>query len=279
MERGAILRIELHHHARQTAPLRVVRVHLLKRRLHRLEDDVHGLRAVDGVYEAELREELHNRHGLRTVGVEPLLYAFRVVVRPPAGLATLEQARFHDLFGAFEHEHATHVRDARHLLLPPSEVVAVAGEAIDEEAPLAALLHGLLEQAHRDLHGHDLALLDVLVYELSFRGATPARSPQKVACGQMLVAVLLHDALALRSLARARPAEDEKDKRTRGARVLRLGELGPQESRVLECGGAPRLNPGAQRGRTRRGHAVLLLVHHAGQGALERARSGLLGVR
>ena len=71
-----------------------------------------------------------------------------------------------------------------HHIIPPSVVVFIAREAIDEElgGGPALILHGSLDQATRDGHRHDLALIDDLLDELSVFRPAGALGSQEVAC-------------------------------------------------------------------------------------------------
>lgn len=85
-----------------------------------------------------------------------------------------------------------------YVLVELEGLVHLAGEAVDEEAALAVLpavavaflcescAHGVLEELDGDLHGHDLALADVLANHLAILGAFAVllRTEKVAGCGQ-----------------------------------------------------------------------------------------------
>ena len=84
-------------------------------------------------------------HGGPLVGYEPFLQTLLVVVRPPtAGLASPQTAGRADLLAALEEQNALQVHFLPHLLVPPSQVVLVPGEAVDEEIIFVAGRHSSL---------------------------------------------------------------------------------------------------------------------------------------
>ena len=109
-------------------------------------------------------------------------------------------------------EHEDEVDDAvGHVALPDLEVLRVAREAVDEELGLPGLLHGLAQQPHGDLGGHDGPLPDVLLDHLPQVRAALALRPQQVARRQVHVPEGVNDARAVGALPRPGPAEHEDD--------------------------------------------------------------------
>lgn len=119
---------------------------------------------------------LHDRHAGFLKRLEPLLDRLLIVIRAAARLAPLEQALLHDLLGAVEEQHEL---GRAHGLLEPQRLVHLAREAIDEELALAGLVllqrlgHGVLQELHRHLHGHDGPVLDAVLDQLAKLRAGP----------------------------------------------------------------------------------------------------------
>jgi hypothetical protein len=95
--------------------------------------------------------------------------------------------------------------------------MGIGRHTINQKQPLAiptldAALHRILQQLHRHLHRHNRALLDVRLDHLAKLAAGPVLLfAQQVAGRQVLEAIVCHEFLALRTLARARTAEHEDD--------------------------------------------------------------------
>ena len=88
---------------------------------------------------------LDDGHGGLLVSDEPLLQTLLVVVRPAtARLASLQTTSRADLLAALEEQNALQVHLLPHLLVPPSQVVLVPGEAVDEEIIFVAGRHSSL---------------------------------------------------------------------------------------------------------------------------------------
>mmetsp|Transcript_38067 Transcript_38067/g.109474 ORF Transcript_38067/g.109474 Transcript_38067/m.109474 type:complete len:250 (-) Transcript_38067:188-937(-) len=177
-----------------------------------------GRHPVDPVNHALSGVLLDNRHGLLHVGLEALPDALEIIVDSAARRAPRQQPLLHRVLVRLVEQHAKHLRTVADDLLPNVDVAQVAGEAVDEEvclALLARLGHGLLQEADRDLRGHDLAFLDDAVDQLTVLGIwVLALRPQAVARRDVPpMAEALADHLALRPFARTRAAEDEQNLR------------------------------------------------------------------
>lgn len=118
---------------------------------------------------------LHNWKCVIRVSLKPLAEALDVVVRAAtARLASVEASLHTDLLGAFEKEDELQVDAVRHLAVPAVQVVLVAREAVDQEVTLPARLHCPIQQAARYLHGHNGAIANVVVNDLSELGTRGA---------------------------------------------------------------------------------------------------------
>mmetsp|Transcript_13415 Transcript_13415/g.37675 ORF Transcript_13415/g.37675 Transcript_13415/m.37675 type:complete len:213 (-) Transcript_13415:381-1019(-) len=108
---------------------------------------------------AQLFVVVDHGHGRVQERVEPLLYGLLVVVGPPARFRPLQQALLEDLHGAAEEQDEFAGKDFALELL---RLVEGAGEAVDQELPLASLARvgdGLLEEGDRDRARDEFALL------------------------------------------------------------------------------------------------------------------------
>lgn len=152
---------------------------------------------------------LHDGHARLDEGAEPLADALFVVIGAPARLAPLQQPCLHGLLGAVVEQ--DELRGA-HALLELECLVELARETVDEEALRGGqgILHGILEQGDGHLHGHDLAVLDIVFDELAVLGTLAVLlGAQQVACAEVRKAVAVDEARALGAFAGAGAAEDK----------------------------------------------------------------------
>ena len=169
-----------------------------------LEDLVGLDLRIDIVVLIELRIVLYDLLGLTFIGEEALLYAVEVVVRAAAGLSPLQQTVEHDFLPALQVQDEGQLDFVVHDAFPGGQVLDIAREAVDQKpSPLeSSLPHCLLQQHHRDLARHDLALDYVAFDDCSILGSRSfAFLPHKVTSREVGELELLVDALALGALA------------------------------------------------------------------------------
>jgi len=157
---------------------------------------------------------VHDGHRRVNEGPEPFADAVNVVIHPAAGLAPLEQALFHLRLWALKEEHKLGLA---HVLLKLLALVHHAREAINQEAVVTLALlggHRVLQQCDGDVHRHDLALLDVVVDQLSIlRARVVSLVPQQVTSGQVHKPKLAHKFGALGALSSTRSPQNEHNSR------------------------------------------------------------------
>ena len=186
-----------------------------------------------------------NRHARLDKGAEALAYALGVIVGPPAGLAALNEPPLELVLGAVVEEDEAGGADG---LLKHVCLVHLAGEAVDKKLSLDAcdvvavvvggaggvelqgLAHGLLDQLHGHLHGHDGAVADAGLDEVAEFGAVAILlGAEKVPRRQVGEAVLGHELGRLGAFAGSGTAQHEYDGhvcRGEGWRGCHLGRGG-----------------------------------------------------
>lgn len=157
-------------------------------------------------------------HRLGLKHLEPLLDGLEVVVGPARRLATIEQAFQHGALGAVEEQRELGRHDG---VLERQGLVHLAGEPVDQkvvDALVDVLLHGVPQQGHRDLLGHDLARFDVVGDQLAVgRALALLLGPQQVSGTKVHKVVVPDDVCALRALSRTRAPEHEHHEDVVGA--------------------------------------------------------------
>lgn len=166
-----------------------------------LDDAALGLKFVD------------DRHGSLDESLKTLADAVDVVIGAARGLATVKQALLHDRFGTVKEECELSRADA---ILEGVSLVELAGKAVNQELLLVlsrdSSLHGILEKLDGDLHGHNLALANVLLDHLAKLAAGPFLLLAKQIAGrQVLESVVAHQIRALGALTRAGTAQNKDD--------------------------------------------------------------------
>jgi len=149
---------------------------------------------------------------LRLIRHKPLLNTLQIVIRPATSLTALQQSGQHHLLSALEVKNEGDIDSIIHQFLPSGQVLNVPRETVNQKpTPLYSRpLHRFLQQHDRDLARNYLPLNDVSLDRLpELRTRLLALCPQKVTCGKMHELELVLDALALSTLTRTRPAEDE----------------------------------------------------------------------
>jgi len=179
--------------------------------LHLAENRIRIRTGVDPFHLAGALEELDDGQRVVVVGGDALLEALHVVVRPPGATLSPSQAPLDaHILGAVEEEHELHVHLLGHLAIPAVQIILIPGEAVDEEPGLARRLHGVLQQRARDLHGHNLAIADVILDQGAELGALAGTLlAQQIPGREMGELEAVHDLGALGALSGSWTAQNE----------------------------------------------------------------------